>query len=925
MNKSIKLVVIFLIGTLFVGVLVWRNASPSSGVTIHSSEHDKRSYRYIELANQLRVLLISDPETDKAAAALNVHVGSGNDPSNALGLAHFLEHMLFLGTEKYPATDSYQQFINAHRGQHNAYTSFADTQYFFAVDPDAFDQALDRFASFFIAPLFNADYVEREKNAVHAEYVARIQDDQRRYVDVLKEIMNPAHPFTRFTVGNLDTLQDHTDQSLREQLLTFYRHYYSANAMTLVVLGQASLDALADKVERFFSAIPDKAHTSSPSMPPLFADDTLPLRVTLEPVKEQRTLSLIFPLASPRAHYQKKPLDYLAMILGHEGNGSLLAFLKAQSWAEALQVSTAFDDGEQALLTLDIGLTPTGLAQRHDVISAVFQAIHRIQQEGEQIWLFDEQAQLAQQAFDYQETSTAIADVSGLATTLHYYPPQDVLQAAYTLSSYDWPLIQQYLNALTPDNMLIVLMAPDLPSDRLSSWYATPYQVTVPDSTVLQQWCQAGVNDAIVLPKSNPFIAETSRLVPNAPVSDHPQLMTEERGLQLWWQPDHAFPVPKGHITVALLSPQMKATPAARARLNLAAALLNDQINESLYPARLAGLHYTVAATDYGLQVHIRGFSDKQEQLLQTIIQALRQPVWHADDFRRIKQALIRETENQQQAAPYQRLVHTLPRVLLQQRPQLDQLLAAYPAITLDDVQNFMAEHVAAAAAKVLVYGHYSRATAQAIADQWQWLQQNTMQSILMDVATLPATDTFSYALTSDHPDTALLWYLQGPDTSPRTHALMQISTRLLQADFFHQLRTEQQLGYIVLMQNKLLQDVPGLFFLVQSPVAGPVVLQQAMMTFLNDWALSSNEQQEAFEQQRQMLIQHWLQPAQNQSQQNQLYWRAIMLDQLNFDRREQRVAALEDLTFDQWLHFFKHHIADPQPHGLWLYTEQVL
>ena len=76
-----------------------------------TSPSDNRDYLAYQLKNGLRVLLISDPDTDKSAAALDVRVGSGSDPEERPGLAHLLEHMLFLGTEQYPEAGEYQAFI----------------------------------------------------------------------------------------------------------------------------------------------------------------------------------------------------------------------------------------------------------------------------------------------------------------------------------------------------------------------------------------------------------------------------------------------------------------------------------------------------------------------------------------------------------------------------------------------------------------------------------------------------------------------------------------------------------------------------------------------------------------------------------------------------------------------------------------------
>jgi insulysin len=68
---------------------------------------DDRDYVTYVLGNGLRVLLCSDPSSNEAAAAMDVHVGACSDPDDVPGLAHFCEHMLFLGTEKYPVEDSF--------------------------------------------------------------------------------------------------------------------------------------------------------------------------------------------------------------------------------------------------------------------------------------------------------------------------------------------------------------------------------------------------------------------------------------------------------------------------------------------------------------------------------------------------------------------------------------------------------------------------------------------------------------------------------------------------------------------------------------------------------------------------------------------------------------------------------------------------
>jgi insulysin len=136
---------------------------------------DKRKYRHMTLENKLQCLLIQDPETEKSSACCDVMVGSLSDPKEAQGLAHFLEHMLFMGTEKYPVENAYSAFLSSHGGFSNAYTSQENTVYYFDVQNDFMEGALDMFASFFTCPLLSDSATTREMNAVDSENTKNLQ------------------------------------------------------------------------------------------------------------------------------------------------------------------------------------------------------------------------------------------------------------------------------------------------------------------------------------------------------------------------------------------------------------------------------------------------------------------------------------------------------------------------------------------------------------------------------------------------------------------------------------------------------------------------------------------------------------------------------------------------------------------------------
>lgn len=165
---------------------------------ITKSQQDNRDYRGLQLSNGLKVLLISDPSTDKSAAAMTVDVGHMSDPDNVPGLAHFCEHMLFLGTKKYPNENAYSTYLTENGGTSNASTYADNTKYYFDVAHDKLDGALDRFAQFFIAPLFTDSATDREINAVNSEHEKNLAIDVWRIRQVNKALADQTHPFSKF-------------------------------------------------------------------------------------------------------------------------------------------------------------------------------------------------------------------------------------------------------------------------------------------------------------------------------------------------------------------------------------------------------------------------------------------------------------------------------------------------------------------------------------------------------------------------------------------------------------------------------------------------------------------------------------------------------------------------------------------------------
>jgi len=106
-------------------------------------ENERKFKFYVIPKNKLRVIIVSDPKTKYSAAAISVGVGSTDDPHSHLGLAHLCEHMLSMGSKKYPDFNTYFNFVHNYDGDINAETTYEETQYHFKISSDYLFDALD--------------------------------------------------------------------------------------------------------------------------------------------------------------------------------------------------------------------------------------------------------------------------------------------------------------------------------------------------------------------------------------------------------------------------------------------------------------------------------------------------------------------------------------------------------------------------------------------------------------------------------------------------------------------------------------------------------------------------------------------------------------------------------------------------------------
>ncbi len=875
---------------------------------IIKSPNDQRAYEYFVLDNGMKALVISDPETDKSAAALDVHVGHMSDHKDRQGMAHYLEHMLFLGTAKYPKVGEYGEFIKKHGGGNNAGTGQQHTTYFFDIKPDYLEPALDRFAQFFISPLFDPQYVQREKNAVHSEYKLKIKDEARRINEVLKSTTNPEHPASQFSVGNLDTLAEREGDPIMDDLKAFYAEHYSASRMSVTVVGKESIETLKNYVKTKFSAVKNNGSKAQDVKVAAFRDDQLGVRINITPLKDQRTLSLQFPMPSANAYYQKKPLQFIGTLIRNEAKGSLYDTLKSQGLIESLSAYNYGPDDTDVFYIV-FGLTKAGMKKIDEITDATFNYIEVIKNQGIEESRFAERSKISNLNFQFKEKLPASSEASSLASIMQYVNPEHILNSGYLYEDFDADLIKQYTNYFKPSNLRQVVIAPNLKTDKVEPLYNTPYSINPLSESLISAWNKIDDLSGYQLPLKNKFIAENPQVKPIEKEQSVPEALINEPGFKFYYKQDSEFKLPKSDVFVSIYSEKAGDNASNRAKMNLYTALLNDSLESYSYAASQAGLQYALFSGHSSLTYAVYGYNQKQDMLMKVLNERITNLKIAEDRFNVHKARLIRNWKNSKFNRPIGQVFGGLTQAMQSRVYTPDELAKGLETVTVADMQKFIKAFHKQGSLEVLAHGNVNSKGAQKLAS---FLKSSLMKD--KKVVAKPVNQVLKitggegvYQLDIDHNDSAIVMVYQGKDKSIKTSAKYQLLRQVLSQSFYKSIRTDQQLGYVVGVSAQETEKLPSLAFFVQSPKAGPAELARRFDKFNQDYKGELAKMSDAdFNAHKEGLINSIMQKETRIVMRSVRYNSELSEGYTNFDKRDQLVTAIKALNKADILAFYE-------------------
>ncbi|KAI8904966.1 Metalloenzyme, LuxS/M16 peptidase-like protein [Powellomyces hirtus] len=894
---------------------------------ITKPDQDDRSYRLLTLANSLQVLLISDAATDKASAALDVHVGHLCDPEDVAGLAHFCEHLLFMGTEKYPVENDYNQYLSEHGGHSNAFTSVENTNYYFEVTSGHFEGALDRFAQFFITPLFSESCTEREMNAVDSEHKKNLQSDNWRVYQLEKDLSNPNHPYRKFGTGNLETLRDIPAQKgldIRKILLEFHDKYYSANIMKLVLLGKESLDQLESWAVSMFSAVKNK-DIKVPSFEghPLTKAE-LGKELLIKPVKELRHLELTFPFPDTQKMYKSQPSKYLAHLIGHEGAGSILSLLKTKGWAIALSAGITHGGINFDFFKVSIDLTLAGVEHYEEIVPIIFQYISMVTADGIKEWIFQECKQLAAMSFRFKEKSPPSSYTSRVAGNMHQYEPEDILSGPYLMYDYEADKIALCLSYLRPDNFRLTLVSPThegITTDfEKAAWYGTEYVLRDFPDVLKKALVNTKEHDPeLYLPSPNEFIPENFD-VRKVDGDARAAIIRDDNIVRMWYKKDDTFLVPKANVWFQLKSPMSYVSPLACTLARIYTDLLKDALNEFSYYAEVAGLSYALENNTDGMVLILAGYNDKLATLLTKIVDKMKNLIVDQKRFKFISEQVARSYKNWAMESPHQHAIYHVSYLTQEKLWTHEEKLAELDGITPDDIQRFYPQMLQHMHIEGLAHGNIENATAlklvQIVEDAFHpkalpaYQRAETMRTQLL-------TPGISYVHTrtvpnADNLNSAIEYYIQvGDFTDAELRAQLNLFSQIAHEPAFDQLRTKEQLGYMVFSGLRKSTGAMGFRVIIQSE-REPTFLETRIDAFLAGLKkVIADLTPEEFAKHQTALAARMLEKDKNLAQESQRLWTHVSSRYYHFDQHVLDAEKVKRVTQDTLLAFFDKFI-DP-------------
>ncbi|WP_432804478.1 pitrilysin [Escherichia coli] len=628
-------------------------------------------------------------------------------------------------------------------------------------------------------------------------------------------------------------------------------------------------------------------------------------------------LRVEFRIDNNSAKFRSKTDELITYLIGNRSPGTLSDWLQKQGLVEGISAnSDPIVNGNSGVLAISASLTDKGLANRDQVVAAIFSYLNLLREKGIDKQYFDELANVLDIDFRYPSITRDMDYVEWLADTMIRVPVEHTLDAVNIADRYDAKAVKERLAMMTPQNARIWYISPKEPHNKTAYFVDAPYQVDKISAQTFADWQKKAADIALSLPELNPYIPDDFSLIKSEKKYDHPELIVDESNLRVVYAPSRYFASePKADVSLILRNP--KAMDSARNQVMFAlndylAGLALDQLSNQ---ASVGGISFSTNANN-GLMVNANGYTQRLPQLFQALLEGYFSYTATEDQLEQAKSWYNQMMDSAEKGKAFEQAI--MPAQMLSQVPYFsrDERRKILPSITLKEVLAYRDALKSGARPEFMVIGNMTEAQATTLArdvqkqlgaDGSEWCRNKDV------VVDKKQSVIFEKAGNSTDSALAAVFVPTGYDEYTSS-AYSSLLGQIVQPWFYNQLRTEEQLGYAVFAFPMSVGRQWGMGFLLQSNDKQPSFLWERYKAFFPTAEAKLRAMKpDEFAQIQQAVITQMLQAPQTLGEEASKLSKDFDRGNMRFDSRDKIVAQIKLLTPQKLADFFHQAVVEPQ------------
>jgi len=675
-----------------------------------------------------------------SGAAMTVGSGINKEGKDIYGLAHYCEHMLFLGSKKYNNATYFVDFITQHNGKFNGFTDFETTGFFFKINTDQFRHGLEIFSRFFIDPLFSAEYVVKEVNSVNSEYERNIQLDSKRKEMVLRDSADPDALFHRFSTGNTKTLLNYTIDhhiDIRERVLEYYNLQYRPDNMKLIVYGNQPIDSSKKLVDEMFKDMKKREDPYEPQklgkwtkMP--WEMNNIGKLILFKTINNHQEIDINFMLDDMFDKIPQNPALYFKFLLNYRGKGSLNDILRSKGLVAGIKTHLRRTHKGFSFFKISGYITRYGIKNLDKVLSVIMRYVKYVREKALDEKLYNYAKKVFNLSFFFNNKKLKLTSfLKSMCNIVWKYDKKHYFTQHKILPEYNEMALKDFGKKLTLKNAVVMVGNKEF-NNELTKGYSLLLEENIHDKNedeILNKkdpfyFTQYGVYNikkdfisnlkkedkefnrlGLKLYEHKKKLPKNISLIKNCPKKSRkgcvakfksdsmdlqPKKIYSNSFYEIWYKQDKSFLVAKTNIFIKFIFNNSVTDSKFAAKIRLLIFAINHNLRNFFHQESLRQTSFHLNANSNGFSVKILGYTETIISAAKSFFNNFMKLKFNEGEFELIKDEMKNQLKSQLNLVPALRAYVNFFRLILKDYVQYQSIIDELESLSIADFDSFI-------------------------------------------------------------------------------------------------------------------------------------------------------------------------------------------------------------------------------------------